>query len=106
MVASLIMSNPFEEDDNNKLPPPFVERETKSGNGEGRPSLGTPLEVGKDDKEPTFGKPLSRPGAGGMLIGPDDPIFQSPGPPSTGGGGPSFLPPYAHDLYSKMIIVL
>lgn len=60
--------------------------------------------IGDDDREPNLGGPPMGP-AGGMLVGPDHPIFSSDPPPRRGGSGhgqrlppdipsSSFLPPY------------
>lgn len=96
------------------LPAPFVGNEEgqRRGTGEG-PEMEAPTpshfgrpsarRIGDDDREPNLGGPAMGP-AGGMLVGPDHPIFGSSPPPGnyaddddvrggSGGNGGRYLPP-------------
>jgi hypothetical protein len=84
--------NPFGRDDEEgELPPPFGHGE--HANKRNIPEF--PVSIGKDDKEPASGQPESSGGtSGGMIIGPEHPIFDSQTRPARP-TGPEFLPPYS-----------
>jgi hypothetical protein len=76
--------NPLDKDEE-KLPPPF-----KRDGGHGKKSPAFPVSIGQDDKEPGIG-PQSP--DGGMIVGPEHPIFDAPHTRPTRPLGPAFLPP-------------
>lgn len=83
------------------LPPPFAKaKDGQKGNNKSVLPI-IPLEVGRDDHGPCFGR-SSRHGAGGMFIGPDDPVFQDPHPTQPS-ANPSFLPQYRPNYFAKSI---
>ncbi|PJF17145.1 hypothetical protein PSACC_03037 [Paramicrosporidium saccamoebae] len=79
--------NPFGRDDGEgELPPPFG----KGGSADKKHSTPKfPVSIGQDDKGPALGQPES---SGGMIIGPEHPMFDPQSHP-TRPAGPEFLPP-------------
>lgn len=81
--------NPFGRDNGKEeLPPPFGHGES-GDKKQSTPKF--PVSIGKDDKEPTTDQPES---SGGMIVGPEHPMFDTQTRP-TRPAGPAFLPPYS-----------
>lgn len=88
------MEQPGDAKDKSKdLPPPFG-----SGNGDSKrdgPGRVSEVPLGRDDVEPGGGSGSGSGGEGGMIMGPDHPIFQRETTSSSAAGKPppSILPP-------------
>ncbi len=78
-----------------ELPPPFGERHPRRSGRDGAPPA-TRVSIGEDDLGPNLGGQSPTHGAGGgMLVGPDHPVFDQPyEPPRNADHPPGILPRY------------